>query len=107
MIELLLLCVTLVELLNTTTSCNIALTTSEERMALGANINSQLLLGGAGSEGVAATTNYLCFMEFWMDTCLHSIHLALSLIGSITSPLCEDLVRLDIPIGNKAEKINF
>ena len=75
MIELL-LCVTLVELLNTTTSCNIALTTSEERMALGAYINSQLSLGGAGSEGIAATANNLCLMEFWMNTCLHSIHLA-------------------------------
>ena len=72
----LLLAVTLVELLNTTTSSNIALTTGEERMALGAYINSQLSLGGAGSEGIATAANNLCLMEFWMNTCLHSIHLA-------------------------------
>ena len=66
-----LFCVTLVELLNTTTSCDITLTTGEERMALGANINSQLSLSGASSEGVAATADNLCLKEFWMNTVLH------------------------------------
>ncbi len=66
-----LFCVTLVELLNASTSGNITLTAGEERMALGANINSQLSLGGAGSKGIAATTDNLCLEILWMNTVLH------------------------------------
>jgi hypothetical protein len=70
MIELL-LCVTLVELLNTTTSCDIALTTSEERMALGANIDAQILLRGTGLEGIAATAGHSSLEELGMNTLFH------------------------------------
>ena len=103
-IELLLLRVTLVELLNTSTSCNITLTASEERMALGANINSQLLLGRAGSKGIATTANDLSLKKLWMNSCLHCIHLTFPHVRSITSYLCESLVRLSFPNRGKAEK---
>ena len=103
-----LFCVTLVELLDTSTSCDITLTAGEERMALGANINSQLSLGGAGSKSIAAAADNLCLEILWMNTVLHYLYTSLfPILGSITSPLCENLVRLSFPQWGKAEIINF
>ena len=70
------LCITLVEFLNTSACLNVALTTSEERMAFRANVNAQLVLNGARSKGVAATADNLCLMVIRMNTLFHSIHLA-------------------------------
>lgn len=70
------LCITLVELLDTTAGLDVTLTTSEERMALRANINAELVLYGARLERVTATADNSSLMIIRMDTLLHSIHLA-------------------------------
>jgi hypothetical protein len=44
----------------------------EERMALGADLHSDLVLGGAGDELVTAGAAYRGLSEFGMDICFHS-----------------------------------
>ena len=49
-----------------------ALLTGEEGVTLTAHLDFQLLLGGAGKEGVAAGAGDASVMEeLWMDLCLH------------------------------------
>ena len=63
--------VTFVELLNTTARSDIALTTRKERMALGADINTQILFRGPRLERIAAAARYRSLKVFRMDTFLH------------------------------------
>ncbi len=66
------LLITLVELLDATACLNVTLTTRKDRMALGANINTKLLLRGTRLERVAAAASYRSFKEFRMNPLLHT-----------------------------------
>ena len=65
------LLIALVELLDTATCLNVTLTASEERMALGANVDAQILLRGTGLEGIAATAGHSSLEELGMNTLFH------------------------------------
>ena len=64
--------IALVELLDAPAGLDIALTSREERMALGADIDAKLLLRGACRELVAAAAGDGRLVKFRMDTFLHS-----------------------------------
>ena len=65
------LLIALVELLDTATCLYVTLTASEERMALGANVDAQILLRGTGLEGIAATAGHSSLEELGMNTLFH------------------------------------
>ena len=60
-----------VELINTTAHVNKLLLAGEERMALRANFNAQITLGGSGLDDFAACTSDRAFLVFGMETLLH------------------------------------
>ena len=66
---------TLVELVNTSASVYQLLLASVERMALGANFNLQVTLGGSALNNRAASALNGAFLVFGMDSCLHLFHL--------------------------------
>ena len=60
---------------DTAARVNELLLAGEERVALGADFNLQLLLGRAGGEGLAAYAADDCFAVLGMDAFLHDFHL--------------------------------
>ena len=67
----------LVETVNTSTGVNQLLLAGIERVALGADFNSDVLLGGAGRKDVATGTADSGLFVIGMDTFLHVVHLFL------------------------------
>ena len=67
----------LVEPINTSTGVNQLLLAGIERVALGADFNTDLLLGGAGGEGVAASATDGGLLVLRMDAFFHVVHLFL------------------------------
>ena len=67
----------LVETINTSTGVNQLLLAGIERVALGADFNTDLLLGGAGGEGVAASAADGGLLVLRMDAFSHVVHLFL------------------------------
>ena len=65
----------LVEALNTSAAVNQLLLTSVERMALGANFDVDLGLGGTSLDDVAASAGDGAVNVVRMDTLFHSFHL--------------------------------
>ena len=68
---------TLVEAIDTSTGVNQLLLAGIERVALGADLNTNLLLGGAGGESVATGATDRGLFVLGMDTFLHFVHLFL------------------------------
>ena len=68
---------TLVETVNTSTGVNQLLLAGIERVALGADLNTNVLLGRAGSKSVATGTADRGLFVLGMDTFLHFVHLFL------------------------------
>ena len=68
---------TLVETINTSTGVNQLLLAGIERVALGADLNADVLLGGAGRKDVATGTANRGLFVLGMDTFLHVVHLFL------------------------------
>lgn len=68
---------TLVKAINTSTSVNQLLLAGIERVALGADLNTNVLLGGAGRKDVATGTTDRRLFVFGVDTFLHFVHLFL------------------------------
>ena len=68
---------TLVETINTSTSVNQLLLAGIERVALGADFNTNLLLSRAGSKSVATGATDRGLFVLGMDTFLHLVHLFL------------------------------
>ena len=68
---------TLVEAINTSTGVNQLLLAGIERVALGADLNTNILLGGAGRKNVATGTANGGLFVIGMDTFLHVVHLFL------------------------------
>ena len=68
---------TLVETINTSTGVNQLLLAGIERVALGADLNADVLLGGAGRKDVATGTANRSLFVIGMDTFLHVVHLFL------------------------------
>ena len=68
---------TLVEAIDTSTGVNQLLLAGIERVALGADFNTNLLLGGAGGESVATGATDRGLFVLGMDTFLHFVHLFL------------------------------
>ena len=67
----------LVETVNTSTGINQLLLAGIERVALGADFNSDILLGGAGGKGVATSTANCSLFVVGMDAFSHFVHLFL------------------------------
>ena len=76
-ISVLLQAKTLVETINTSTGVNQLLLAGIERVALGADFNSDVLLGGTGRKDVATGTANRGLFVIGMDTFLHVVHLFL------------------------------
>ena len=68
---------TLVEAINTSTGVNQLLLAGIERVALGADLNTNVLLGGASRKDVATSTADRGLFIFGVDTFLHFVHLFL------------------------------
>ena len=68
----------LVETVNTSTGVNQLLLAGIERVALGADFNSDVLLGGASSKDVTASATNCSLFVIGMDTFLHVVHLFLN-----------------------------
>ena len=68
---------TLVEAINTSTGVNQLLLAGIERVALGADFNTNVLLGGTGRKDVATGTADRGLFVLGMDTFLHFVHLFL------------------------------
>ena len=68
---------TLVETIDTSTGVNQLLLAGIERVALGADLNSDLLLGGAGGKGVTAGAANGGLFVVGMDAFSHFVHLFL------------------------------
>jgi hypothetical protein len=68
---------TLVEAINTSTGVNQLLLAGIERVALGADLDTDLLLGGAGGKDVTAVATDRGLFVLGMDTFLHFVHLFL------------------------------
>ena len=66
---------TLVEAINTSTGVNQLLLAGIERVALGADLNTDLLLSGAGSKDVTTVAADGGLFVLGMDTFLHFVHL--------------------------------
>ena len=78
---------TLVEALNTSAGVNQLLLASVERMALGANFDVDLRLGGTSLDDVAACAGDGAVNVVRMDTLFHSFHL---ISGSdLSGPYCK------------------
>ena len=67
----------LIEPINTSTGVNQLLLAGIERVALGADFNLDVLLGGTGRKDVATSTANRRLFVFGMDTFLHVVHLFL------------------------------
>ena len=67
----------LVEPVNPSTSVNQLLLAGIEGVALGADLNTNVLLGGAGRKDVATSTANRGLFIFGVDTFLHFVHLFL------------------------------
>ena len=67
--------VALLEAVDTAAGVNQLLLAGKERVALGADFNAQLLLGGTGDEGVAADAGHGNLLILRMDAFLHVFHL--------------------------------
>ena len=67
----------LVEPINTSTGVNQLLLAGIERVALGADLNADVLLGGASRKDVATGTANGSLFVVGMDTFLHVVHLFL------------------------------
>ena len=67
----------LVEAIDTSTGVNQLLLAGIERVALGADFNTNLILGGAGGESVATGATDRGLFVLGMDTFLHFVHLFL------------------------------
>ena len=65
----------LVEPINTSTGVNQLLLAGIERVALGADFNSDVLLSGTGRKDVATGTANGSLFVIGMDTFLHFVHL--------------------------------
>ena len=76
-LELLLQAESLVETINTSTGVNQLLLAGIERVALGADFNSDVLLGGAGGKSVATSTANRSLFVVRMDAFSHVVHLFL------------------------------
>ena len=64
------------ESIDATAGVNNLLLASVERMALGADVNTNVLTqGGTGFDNVTATTNCLDVVIVWMNFCLHFLAL--------------------------------
>ena len=68
---------TLVEAIDTTTGVNQLLLAGIERVALGADLDTDLLLGGASGKDVTAVATDRGLFVVGMDTFLHFVHLFL------------------------------
>ena len=68
---------TLVETVNTSTGVNQLLLAGIERVALGADLNADVLLGGASRKDIATGTANSSLFVIGMDTFLHVVHLFL------------------------------
>ena len=68
---------TLVETVNTSTGVNQLLLAGVERVALGADFNSDFLLSGASGKRIATSTANGSLFVVRMDTFLHVVHLFL------------------------------
>ena len=67
----------LVEAINTSTGVNQLLLAGIERVALGADFNSDVLLGGTGRKDVATSTTDGGLFVIGMDAFSHIVHLFL------------------------------
>ena len=67
----------LVETINTSTGVNQLLLAGIERVALGADFNSDILLGGAGGKNIATSTANCSLFVVGMDAFSHFVHLFL------------------------------
>ena len=67
--------VTLLEAIDTAAGVNELLLAGVVRVALGADFNAQLLLGGTGDESVAANAGHGNLLILRMDAFLHDFHL--------------------------------
>ena len=67
----------LVETINTSTGVNQLLLAGIERVALGANFNTDVLLGRTGSKGVTAGAANGGLLVVRMDAFFHVVHLFL------------------------------
>ena len=67
----------LVEPINTSTGVNQLLLAGIERVALGADLNTNVLLGGAGRKDVATGAANRGLFILGVDTFLHLVHLFL------------------------------
>ena len=67
----------LIEPINTSTGVNQLLLAGIERVALGADFNADLLLGGTGRKDVATGAANGSLFVLGMDTFLHVVHLFL------------------------------
>ena len=67
--------VALLEAIDTAAGVNQLLLAGEERVALGADFNAQLLLGRARLEGIAADAGHGRLLILRMDAFLHDFHL--------------------------------
>ena len=76
-VRILLQAKTLVEAINTSTGVNQLLLAGIERVALGADFNTNVLLSGAGRKDVATSTANRGLFVFGVDTFLHFVHLFL------------------------------
>ena len=68
---------TLVEAINTSTGVNQLLLAGIERVALGADLNTNVLLGRTSGKSVATCTADRGLIVLGMDTFLHFVHLFL------------------------------
>ena len=76
-LELLLQAESLVETINTSTGVNQLLLAGVERVALRADFNSDVLLGGASGKSVATSTANRSLFVVGMDAFSHVVHLFL------------------------------
>ena len=67
----------LVEPINASTGVNQLLLAGIERVALGADLNTDLLLSGTAGKGVTAVAANGCLFVVGMDAFLHFVHLFL------------------------------
>ena len=74
----------LVEAINTSTGVNQLLLAGIERVALGADFNLNVLLGGTSGKLVATSTTDSGLFVSGMDAFLHFIHLFLVIKGALT-----------------------
>lgn len=75
---------TLVESVYTSAGVNELLLSGEERMTLRANIQTDVLLGGAGLELCAASTSNNCFFVIRVNALFHALSLLSKHLNSIT-----------------------